>query len=594
MNKFLTVFLIILFFSAFLEAQIITVKQDGTGDFTTIQTAVDSASNGDTVLVYPGIYVENVEIINKSIVLGSLTLTTGNNIYINQTSVDGNHSGSCIKIENCQDTCVINGFTLYNGTGSDCGGVCGGGMYILSSNTKIYNCHIKYNTVSGYGGGISLERSNAFLSNVTICKNSVFNTGGGIDMLRSTATFDTVNRCNIYENYAAVGTDIYKLGSSSMDLVVDTFTVQNPDYYYVFPDVYTYKSIHMHILHHKIEQTFSDLYVSISGDNNNSGLTPDSPLKNISYALLKMASDSASPDTIHLANGTYSISTGEMFPLSLKSYVTLKGTSRDSTLLDAEESNFHLNGIPAAKNFNIYDLTLQNGNGNNYEMPNPTGSFKLTFNFNVELNNLLFKNNTGDLVGCVKFARTNNCSLNNVEFLNNSGGKAVRSGAPLMDTLYINNCKFIRDDSSFTSLGGIESIGSGPNLPINITTVITNTLFAHNQTGNYSGYSSNSISGFYGAKTYLVNCTLADNYSENEDGGNIGVVDNASMEIYNSILYNNVPAEIYMFNVASYETNYLNILTQPSTPLISWFFIHFSSHSSIFSSGVPVSLALPP
>ena len=43
------------------------VSLDGLGDFTSIQEAANHAKDGDTLLIYPGIYTENVEIMNKNI-----------------------------------------------------------------------------------------------------------------------------------------------------------------------------------------------------------------------------------------------------------------------------------------------------------------------------------------------------------------------------------------------------------------------------------------------------------------------------------------------------------------------------------------------
>lgn len=43
------------------------IAQDGTGDFTTIQEGVDNASNGDTLVICPGVYNEAVQAIGKEL-----------------------------------------------------------------------------------------------------------------------------------------------------------------------------------------------------------------------------------------------------------------------------------------------------------------------------------------------------------------------------------------------------------------------------------------------------------------------------------------------------------------------------------------------
>lgn len=68
-------------------AATLTVKQDGTGDYTVIQAAVDAAIPGDSVLVHPGRYFESLMVQTNDISLVSLEAITGNQAYVDRKSV---------------------------------------------------------------------------------------------------------------------------------------------------------------------------------------------------------------------------------------------------------------------------------------------------------------------------------------------------------------------------------------------------------------------------------------------------------------------------------------------------------------------------
>ena len=492
-NKFILGFVVILFLifitNQKLIAITITVKQDGTGDYTVIQNAIDASNNGDTVLVWPGTYYENLVIDERNVVLGSLTLTTGDNTYMYETIINGNKTGSGIKIDECPGNIIVEGFTFTNGSGTYIGGYDGGGVFIFETTTTLRNCVISDNQANAYGGGLYSHKSNIYLSGVTIKDNHAYNLGGGITLGNSTCEFDTINLCNIYNNSAPWGTDFYNLSSPNYynHVVVDTFTVINPDYYYItannLDSLSPGNSVTWEVQNGKNQQVSENLYVSPFGDNNNSGLSANEPLKSIWFALLKMASDSISPDTILLADGIYSPSMGERFPLSLKRNVSIKGTSRDGTILDAENETFILNGIYYANNYTHSNFTLRNGSESLYGY----GAIDLIENNNVTFENILFTSNTGESSSGGMIGNSNNFVLKNVEFRDNSGRclKIAHGDAYIddYDTVYVEGCVFENNSPNYNveyGYGGCIVMWGKLLLPRSLTCVFTNNLFVNN------------------------------------------------------------------------------------------------------------------
>ncbi len=102
--------------------------------FSTIQTALDSANNGDTVLVAPGIYRESLKMSDKSVVLASWFLKSGKVEDIYNTILDGTDSNGKTREQTVifvpktiGDDSRISGFTIQNG---DDGIMCEGSLQI--------------------------------------------------------------------------------------------------------------------------------------------------------------------------------------------------------------------------------------------------------------------------------------------------------------------------------------------------------------------------------------------------------------------------------------------------------------------------------
>jgi len=153
---------------------VLYVDDNGVAPYTTIQSAINASTGGNVIVVMPGRYVENINMLGKAITLRSLEPT--NPAIVTTTIIDGGASGSVIKCENNETSyTVIDGFVITNGSS-----VRGGGIYNSHSSPTIRNCTFSGNittwTHHAYGGAICNEYSSSTISNCVFSGNTT--TGG--------------------------------------------------------------------------------------------------------------------------------------------------------------------------------------------------------------------------------------------------------------------------------------------------------------------------------------------------------------------------------------------------------------------------------
>jgi len=201
----------------------------------TIQSAIHAASFGDTVLVSPGIYRENISFLGKNIIVGSLFLTSSNKAHIKQTIIDAD-SGSVVTFANRETkAAVLCGFTITGGTGTKIDSaksfVYGAGILIRDANPVIKNNLITRNATwpscFGRGGGIAImDSANPFIAGNTITRNDILGPcshaayyGGGIwvDATSNPIIGGSLNNANdIFSNSAVYGLELYREGASKV------------------------------------------------------------------------------------------------------------------------------------------------------------------------------------------------------------------------------------------------------------------------------------------------------------------------------------------------------------------------------------------
>jgi len=166
-----------------------TYGSDITGDgseanpFATVQHGIDVASNGDTVLVHPGVYKENINFKGKNIIVASLLVTTGDEGYILQTVIDGRRNDHVVTFANGEAaTARLSGFTITNGYGhgTSSPGYHGGGVFCLNSNPTLTHLKVSGNEAAQEGGGLYFGHCSSTIQDVIVTNNLAGSGGGGI------------------------------------------------------------------------------------------------------------------------------------------------------------------------------------------------------------------------------------------------------------------------------------------------------------------------------------------------------------------------------------------------------------------------------
>ena len=314
----------------------------GPNNYTSIQSAIDDADDGDTIYVYPGIYYETLNI-NKSINL------IGENKY--STIIDGLKKSEVIKNTDPVNHLTISGFTIRNG-------IYGIGLY--SCNGVIIRDNIICN--NRYAG-IWLDNSeNCLIYDNTIQENRFYNIWLGYESNNNTIRDNSIKRsytgvyivCS-YKNKIVNNNFIENSIHASFK---DTLDNQWDGNYWddwiglrfrflkMLPKLiigYFKGFLYLNFDHHpayRMYHYYSVLYVGGKGDGN--------------YSSIQDAIDDANDgDLIYVFHGIY------FENLYINKSITIVGENQNNTIVDGRGigSVFEING----KDVTISNFTIRNG-----------------------------------------------------------------------------------------------------------------------------------------------------------------------------------------------------------------------------------------
>ena len=481
--------------------------------YSTIQAAIDAASNGDTVLVAAGTYVENISI------SGVVTLLSSSGA--GSTIIDGNYqSGGTISISG---SATIDGFTIKGGLtdvihGDDYQGVpdqlIGGGVYIQNSSDtcRIYNSLFIDNDcgINTINSNYIEIRSCTFDDNTpwiisfsnTNVINSIFSGEGG--------SFEA-DGLFFYDSYQIdISYSLIKDSGNDSNGNID----DNPLF---CSDGYTLAANSPCIGTGENGANMGAFGVGCSNRN-------DGPVWHISTT----GSDSTGDGSEDLPFG--SINKGIYYSYSGDTVVVDSGTYFE--VIDFDGKNIVITSISGADN------TIIDGGNITFDIGEAYNGSVVTFR-NKEDSTAVLNGFTIQNGYCDTYCNSGGYG----------GGIYIWNGtSPTLTNL------IIKDNTSNIG-GGIAIFNSSSSL------ILKNLVISQNNSIFYNGGGG----GLYvnGSEVQLINVTIVDNIATNEGwlppndhryGGGITTRSSASLSLNNCIIRNNYPHDIYLGGDGSSDT----------------------------------------
>ena len=552
-------------------------------DYETIQEGIDASVDGDTVLIAQGIYPENL-ILEKEIFLASHAINDDlNTEWINNENIQGTiisgasapvdpNYGSCLIIRDGNITPTIVGFTFQDGIGTamvendTCEIVVqrpersGGAILIY----KAYPT-IMYNRFIDNGSSAQADDGNDPLAVTNGGAISHYDTGDvEFDEDRNNArsnrhsSRDIPEELNIQNNYfennsSGDGKNFYSRGyEGSIDVS-----------YSIFDDIdCVSNSVNDFVLksrENEAEYIQNDIsgnciegnsfYVSMEGNNDNPGTESD-PFKTIGHALSFVKDDSTITTTIYVGDGVFSPSTtGEQFPIILPDYVHLIGTSRETSILDAEADSDKesrvIKIVEECENIKVANFTITGGNaesagcigGGGILVTHPDLEYVYdgpVSPVNAVFENLIVTDNSAAAGGGISIWRVSGPTLSNLIIQENTsekygGGLMIFTAVASVTDVTVSGNNCYTDDS----------FGGG--IIINNSEVALTNVSVTDNTASFGGGMSVGNSD-----VTLTHVTISGNTATTSGGGFLSTPF-SNNTLTNSIIWNNSPESIYAF-----------------------------------------------